>query len=59
MPEGLMPLKKININGYYRFWGVQRDLEKPFEVIPGNPYANAPPYVLGQVMFTATLRWFY
>lgn len=47
MPEGLVPLKKININGYYRFWGVQRDLEKPFEVIPGNPYANAPPYVLG------------
>jgi hypothetical protein len=46
-PAGLIPLKKLNVGGYYRFFGLNRNLEQPFVVIPGNPYASAPPYVLG------------
>jgi hypothetical protein len=46
-PAGLLPLKKLNVNGYYRFFGINRDLEQSFVVIPGNQYANAPAYILG------------
>lgn len=46
-PLGLIPLKKISVNGYYRFFGINRDLENSFVVIPGNQFANAPNYVLG------------
>ncbi|OYU97508.1 MAG: hypothetical protein CFE21_04230 [Bacteroidetes bacterium B1(2017)] len=46
-PEGLIPLKKLTVGGYYRFFGISRNLEQPFVVIPGNPYANAPAYILG------------
>jgi hypothetical protein len=42
-----LPLKKIQINGYYRFFGINRHLKEDFVVIPGNQYANAPAYVLG------------
>jgi len=44
---GVMPLKKINVSGYYRFFGINRNLQQPFVVIPGNPYASAPAYILG------------
>lgn len=43
----ILPLKKLTVGGYYRFFGINRNLEQPFVVIPGNPYANAPAYVLG------------
>ncbi len=46
-PAGLIPLKKLNVGGYYRFFGINRNLEQPFVVIPGNPYASAPAYILG------------
>ncbi len=46
-PLGLIPLKKISVNGYYRFFGINRDLENSFVVIPGNQFANAPNFVLG------------
>ena len=42
-----LPLKKIQVNGYYRFFGINRDLKDAFTVIPGNAYANAPAYILG------------
>lgn len=42
-----LPLKKIQVNGYYRFFGINRNLTEAFTVIPGNVYANAPAYVLG------------
>ncbi len=42
-----LPLKKIQVNGYYRFFGINRNLNEAFTVIPGNVYANAPAYVLG------------
>jgi hypothetical protein len=47
LPANLLPLKKISVNGYYRFFGINRDLNEPFVVIPGNAYASAPPFVLG------------
>jgi hypothetical protein len=43
----ILPLKKLTIGGYYRFFGINRSLEQAFTVIPGNPYANAPAFVLG------------
>lgn len=46
-PSDLIPLKKINVSGYYRFFGISRNLEQPFVVIPGNPYASAPPFIIG------------
>ncbi|MCF8253790.1 MAG: hypothetical protein K9H61_12805 [Bacteroidia bacterium] len=46
-PSGILPLKKLNVSGYYRFFGINRNLEQDFVVIPGNPYASAPAYVLG------------
>lgn len=46
-PQGLIPLKKLNVNGYYRFFGINRALEQPFVVIPGNAFASAPPNILG------------
>lgn len=46
-PADLKPLNKLNVSGYYRFFGWSRNLEQPFVVIPGNPYASAPPHVIG------------
>lgn len=46
-PSDIMPLKKLNVGGYYRFFGISRNLENPFVVVPGNPYANAPAFILG------------
>jgi len=46
-PFKVLPLKKIQVNGYYRFFGINRDLKDAFTVIPGNAYANAPAYILG------------
>ncbi len=46
-PPGLAPLKKLNVSGYYRFFAINRDLEQPFVVIPGNAFASAPPFILG------------
>ncbi len=46
-PSNILPLKKLNVGGYYRFFGINRNLEQPFVVIPGNPYASAPAYILG------------
>jgi hypothetical protein len=43
----ILPLKKLTIGGYYRFFGINRSLEQAFTVIPGNPYASAPAFVLG------------
>jgi hypothetical protein len=43
----ILPLKKLSVGGYYRFFGINRSLEQAFIVIPGNPYASAPAFVLG------------
>jgi hypothetical protein len=43
----VVPLKKLTVGGYYRFFGINRSLEQPFVVIPGNSYASAPAYILG------------
>ncbi len=40
-------MERITIGGYARFFGLQRQLEQPFAVIPSNPFANTPPYVIG------------
>lgn len=43
----ILPLKKLTVGGYYRFFAIHRNLEQPFVVIPGNPYASAPAFILG------------
>ncbi len=40
-------LERITIGGYARFFALQRNMDNPFVVIPGNMFANTPPYVLG------------
>lgn len=47
IPGTNIPLNKLTVGGYYRFFGINRDLQNDFVVLPGNPYANAPAYVLG------------
>ncbi|GAB1448027.1 hypothetical protein MASR2M44_10320 [Bacteroidota bacterium] len=47
IPGTNIPLNKLTVGGYYRFFGINRDLKQDFVVLPGNPYANAPAYVLG------------
>lgn len=39
--------ERINVGGYYRFFGWNRALENPFRVLPDNIYASTPPYVIG------------
>lgn len=41
------PQERITVGGYLRFFGYHRNMVNPFRVIPSNPYANTPPYVLG------------
>lgn len=38
-------LSGFSLNGYYRFFGLGRNLESPFMVLPNNVFANTPPVV--------------
>lgn len=40
-------IDNISVNGYYRFYGWQRNLRDPWSVLPENQFANTPPYTLG------------
>ena len=40
-------LSGFSLNGYYRFFGLHRNLESPFVVLPNNVFANTPPVVFG------------
>ena len=37
--------KGFSLNGYYRFYGLNRNLETPFIVLPDNQFASTPPFV--------------
>jgi hypothetical protein len=43
----LKPQERVTVNGYVRFFGFNRNMDPSFQVIPSNPFANTPPYVIG------------
>lgn len=40
-------MERVTVGGYFRFFGFNRNMSTPFRVIPSNPFANTPPYVIG------------
>lgn len=41
------PQETVTVGGYMRFLGFNRNMSTQFTVIPGNQFANTPPYVIG------------
>ncbi|MDG1260274.1 MAG: hypothetical protein P8H59_06555 [Flavobacteriales bacterium] len=37
----------FSLGGYYRFYGLNRNLVEPFRVLSDNQFANTPPFVFG------------